>query len=148
MAATCCWKLKFFHLLPTEFHGLSLIFFFHLYGISVPFHTAISFICKTPWLCYRPRSQDITSQVREGLQGFSLKTHSVGPQSPAYFHACQLCCGSCDPWWAPASSESHLAQKPGLWHCACGELRGSGRQGQIQLPSPFHQACLLVQLGL
>lgn len=118
------------------------IFFFHLYGILFPFHTAISFICKTPWLCYRPCSQDIASQVREGLPGFSLKLTLFGPRAQhiSMFSSCAVVVVTHD--------ESQMGQKLGLWHRACGELCVSGRQGQIQLPSPFHQACLLVQLVL
>ena len=79
-------------------------------------------ICKITWLCSGFCSPDVAHNVVvvTAHDGF---LHRFNP-------ACQK------------------GQKFRRLHRALGEWDGLGRQGQIQMPSPFHQASLQFQLRL
>lgn len=116
MAATCCWKLRFFSLSPNKISWSFPIFFF--------IYMACWFLFMQLFHLQNPMAllQALFTRHRLPGQGrttrFLLETYSVWPQSPAYFHVCQLCCGSCDPWWIPDASETR-AVAPCLWGAVC-----------------------------
>lgn len=79
-------------------------------------------ICKMTWLCSGFCSQNVAHSV------VVVVTHDGFPHH--FNPTCQK------------------SQKFRRLHRALGELHGLGRQGEIQMPSPFHRASLQFQLGL